>query len=83
MMSLDERMHAVIQALYDAATDETLWPEALKQLTDFTGSQGASFWVLDGAEKPRLPTLATINFDPDFIQEYRDSMVPFDPTVQY
>ena len=83
MMSLDERVHAVIQALYDAAMDETLWPEALKQLTDLTGSQGASFWVLDGSEQPRLPTFATINFDPKFIEKYLDSMVPFDPTVQY
>jgi len=82
-MSLDERVHAVIQALYDAAMDETLWPEALKKLTDLTDSQGASFWVLDGSEHPRLPTFATINFDPKFIEEYLDSMVPLDPTVQY
>jgi len=82
-MSLDERVHAVIQALYDAAMDETRWPEALKELTNLTGSQGASFWVLDGSEQPRLPTLATVNFDPKFIEQYLDSMVPHDPTVQY
>lgn len=82
-MSLDERMHGVIHALYDAATDESHWPGALTKLIDLTDSQAASFWVLDGAEQPRLPTLITINFDPGFIQKYRDSMVPFDPTVQY
>jgi DNA-binding CsgD family transcriptional regulator len=54
MMSLDERVHGVIQSLYDAAMDEAVWPEALKKLTDVTGSQVASFWVLDSSEKPRL-----------------------------
>ena len=82
-MSIDERVHAVIQALYDAALEETRWPEALKELTDLTGSQGASFWVLDGSEQPRLPTFTTVNFDPKFIEKYLDDMVPLDPTVQY
>ena len=82
-MSIDERVHVVIQALYDAAMEESLWPAALKQLTDITGSQGASFWVLDGSEQPRLPTFTTVNFDPTFIEAYLDSMVPLDPTVQY
>jgi hypothetical protein len=31
-MSIDERVHAVIRALYDAAMDETLWPEALNRV---------------------------------------------------
>jgi DNA-binding CsgD family transcriptional regulator/PAS domain-containing protein len=82
-MSIDERVLAVIQALYDTAMDETLWPGALKELTDLTDSQGASFWVLDGSEQPRLPTFSYINFDPYFIEKYLDDMVPMDPTVQY
>lgn len=82
-MSIDERVHAVIRALYDAAMEETLWPAALKELTDITGSQGASFWVLDGSDQPRLPTFTTVNFDPKFIEAYLEDMVPLDPTVQY
>src|ERR1700720_3779199 len=82
-MSIDERVHTVIRALYDAAMDEALWPEALKRVTDLTGSQGASFWVLDSSERPRLPTFTTVNFDPKFIEEYLVDMVPLDPTVQY
>ena len=78
-MLIDERVHAVIRALYDAAMDETLWPGALKELTDLTGSQGASFWVLDGSDQPRLPTFTTVNFDPNFIEKYLDDMVPMDP----
>ena len=82
-MSVDEHVLAVIQALYDAAMDETRWPEALKELTGLTGSQAATFWVLDGSEQPRLPTLICFNFDPKFMEEYLDGMVPLDPTVRY
>ena len=38
-MSIDEGMLAAIQAIYDAALDETLWPSALQCLSDFTSSQ--------------------------------------------
>ena len=82
-MSLDERILSVIQALYDAALDETQWPQALTALTGITGSQAATFWVLDGSDQPRLPTLECLNFDPAFIDEYQKGMVPMDPTVQY
>jgi DNA-binding CsgD family transcriptional regulator len=76
-------MLAVIAACYDAALDETLWPTALKQLADFTGSQAASFWVLDGSETPRLPTFLSINFDETAIKEYLEHTSAIDPTVQY
>lgn len=82
-MSVDERILAVIQVLYDAALDETLWPKALQELVDFTRSQGASFWTLESSEQPRLPIFTTFNFDDRFIRDYLESMVPLDPTVQY
>lgn len=82
-MSLDHRLAAVIQAFYDAALDETTWPVVLQHLTDLTGSQAATFWVLDGSGQPRLPMFITRHFDPNFIAEYLDGMVPLDPTVQY
>lgn len=82
-MSLDERILDAIQAIYDAALDETLWTQALVALTAATGSQAATFWVLDSSDQPRLPTLTCLNFDPSFIAEYQNGMVPLDPTVQY
>ena len=82
-MSLDERVLAVIQVLYDAALDETVWPKALQELVGLTHSQGASFWTLDSSEQPRLPIFTTFNFDDRFINVYLKSMVPLDPTVQY
>jgi hypothetical protein len=44
----------MIQAFYDAALDESLWPAALKDLSNLTGSQAASFWVLDGSDNPGI-----------------------------
>ena len=82
-MSSEQHVLDVIEAIYDAAVDESRWPQALKELSDLTGSQAATFWVLDGSEKPRLPTFAYINFDHAFIQEYLDRVTPLDPWNQY
>jgi DNA-binding CsgD family transcriptional regulator len=82
-MAVDERVLQVVQSLYDAALDESLWPGTLKELTDLTGSQGASFWVLDNFEQIRLPSFTSVNFDPAAIQEYLEHLVPLDPTNQY
>jgi DNA-binding CsgD family transcriptional regulator len=82
-VSIDERVLAVIQVLYDAALDETIWPKALQDLVDFTHSQGASFWTLESSKQPHLPIFRTFNFDDRFINAYLESMVPSDPTVQY
>lgn len=81
-MALHESTLAVIEAFYEAALDETQWPSALQKLTELSGSQAASFWVLDGAELQH-PTFFTINFDPVAIKEYLDRTAAIDPNVQY
>jgi DNA-binding CsgD family transcriptional regulator/PAS domain-containing protein len=78
-----DEMLAVIGALYDAALDERLWPEALRQLTRFTRSQASSFWVLDGSDESRLTTFVSINFDRRVVSEYTGGMARLDPTVRY
>ena len=82
-MSSHQRTLALIDAFYEAALDETRWPSALKQITEFTRSQAASFWVLDGSETPRLPTFICLNFDMNAIREYLEHTAAIDPTVQY
>src|SRR4051812_20677867 len=82
-MSPSAPILTVIETLYDAALDESLWPKALHQLTDFTGSQAATFWVLDGSDQPRLPTFVYVNLDPAFVQDYLQNTASIDPTVQY
>ena len=76
--------NAAIAALYDAALDERLWPDALRKLTEVTGSQASSFWVLDRGSPSLLhPTFITINFDRKAVDEYLGGMAPLDPTVRY
>lgn len=82
-MPVDERVVDMIDALYEAALDETQWHGVLHKLADLTGSQAATVWVLDGSDQPRLPTFSYVNLDPQLIQEYLDCMVQQDPTVQY
>lgn len=40
---LTDGSFAAIAALYDAALDERLWPDALRRLTQVTGNQTSSF----------------------------------------
>lgn len=82
-MSFDTRVLSIIHSLYDAALEESLWPETLRSLTEFTHSQVGVFWTLDASDQPRLPTFIYINFDPAGTGEYLDHMAAQDPTVQY
>ena len=82
-MDTDGKILSAVEALYDAALDETLWPQAMGQIVEITDSCAATFCVIDGSERPRLPVFATFNFEKRFIDEYLESMVLHDPTVQY
>jgi DNA-binding CsgD family transcriptional regulator len=82
-VSIDDKILSVVEALYDAALDETLWPQVIGQIVEITESHAASFCVIDGSERPRLPVFTTYNFEQRFIDEYLESMVIHDPTVQY
>jgi PAS domain-containing protein len=72
-----------IAALYDAALDERLWPDALAKLTQLTASQASSFWVLDSSQGSRLSTFLSINFDARAIAGYLGGMASLDPTVRH
>lgn len=48
-----------------------------------TGSQAASFWVLDPADPSKLSTFVCRNFDRKAIAEYLGGMASLDPTVRY
>lgn len=81
--SRSERTLTAIAALYDAALDERLWPDALAKLTQLTASQASSFWVLDSRQGSRLSTFLSINFDARAIADYLGGMASLDPTVRY
>src|SRR5690242_11910881 len=74
---------SLIDAIYEAALDESLWPDVLRRLNAVTDSQAATFWVMDSQDRLKLPTFGAVDFDPDFVQEYLDVMAPHDPVNQY
>ncbi len=84
-MSLDEGWLSAIDGVYAAATDAALWPEAMRRLMTLTGTQAATFCVIDDGDDdaPRMPTFVQVNFDPAFIDDYLAHMAPFDPTVRH
>ena len=82
-MSTDGKILTVVEALYDAAADETLWPKAMGEIVEITDSHAATFCVIDGSERPRMPVFMTFNFEQRFIDEYLQGMVIHDPTVQF
>jgi DNA-binding CsgD family transcriptional regulator/PAS domain-containing protein len=83
-MAVDDALLSLIENIYDAAIDETLWPTTLKRLITVTDAQAATFWLLDSSSgEPKLPTFIYINLDQQLIDEYLDFMAPQDPTNQY
>lgn len=74
---------AAIGALYDAALDDSLWPEALDQLTRLTDSQASTFWLLDADSRSLHPTFVSINFDQRVVDDYLGGIASLDPTVRY
>jgi DNA-binding CsgD family transcriptional regulator len=82
-MPIDDSVLAAIEAAYEAATDESRWPDTLGTLADATDSQTATLWVLDRSAQARLPVFSFINSDPAFAKGYPDRMAPLDAMVQY
>src|SRR5690242_4112132 len=82
-MSVDERVLAVIEALYDAAADHACWPAALSSLTAFMESEAATFWVMTTSDTPQLPLFTYIDLELAFVDDYVQRAAPIDPTVQY
>lgn len=71
---------SVIESLYDAALDESRWPETLKALMQVLDSQAASFWVWKAG---RAQAFVSLNFDPAAVKDYVGGMSALDPTVRY
>jgi DNA-binding CsgD family transcriptional regulator/PAS domain-containing protein len=87
-MALDLSGHsdltlAAIAAVYDAAIDQSLWPETLARLTTLTNSQASTFWILDAGSRSLHPTFVSINFDQRVVDDYVGGIANLDPTVRY
>lgn len=79
----EERLLALTTRIYDAALDQAQWLPVLREIRDLTDSQGATFCVIDSADRTELPIFINDGFDPCMIGEYLDGMADYDPTVQH
>lgn len=82
-MAGNDDLLGLIDEIYDAAIDESLWSAVMARITAATDSQAATFCVLSSNGTLDHPSFAALNFDPQEVTEYLDGMAPQDPTIQY
>lgn len=83
IMSIDSAVMAIIEKLYAAAADESLWQNVLQEFLILTDSVGATFCAIDARDEPKFSTFMTLNFEQKFTDEYIQGMMRHDPTTQY
>ncbi len=73
-----ELLSAVISCIYDASIDPQLWPEAMRQASEFVGGNSANlFWHdMAPAEGDALPSY---NSPRHWAQLYRETYAPLNP----
>ena len=77
-----DHLGGLIGRIYDAAMDESLWPEVMEHLVRATHSQAAWFFVLRDPETPDFTTFSALNFDPEMMAEYVSGMARHDPILR-
>ena len=82
-MSLDPTILATIEKLYSAATDESLWPDVMRDVLAVTDSVAATFCVIDRSDEPKSSMFTALNFEQSFVDDYVQNMMMHDPTVRY
>jgi DNA-binding CsgD family transcriptional regulator len=82
-VSTDQRILSLIDKIYHAAGDEGAWVGVMQALLEVTGSCAATFCVINGSDKLRLPVFLHTNLNASFVNDYLANMVPHDPMVQY
>jgi DNA-binding CsgD family transcriptional regulator len=63
-----EDLSAAVEAIYDAAMDDALWPRALKHMTDLLGGNCAVVALEDGAR--RFPAYHCVGYSPELQEAY-------------
>lgn len=89
-MSIDQAMLDALDVIYAAATDESLWPEAIRKVVTLAESQAISFCVLDSSNSLEHPIFHYLNIEKRSVDEARfmdeylgGGMMAHDPTVQH
>lgn len=81
-MSTNQRSEsAVIGCIYDAALDQTLWPEVLPYVTQFIGGPSAGLWSEDSSAAKHMAFYRSCGFEPDYVDAYVNRYGNFDPST--
>lgn len=70
----------VIESIYDAAVDATLWPQALETVRAYIWADSALLRVY-GGDFADVIQVTAVGFDSSYVRTYRDELVHEDPMV--
>lgn len=76
-----ERVSALIDHVYDAALDSTLWVDVLDEAARFVGGPAASLYYKDADKRAGIAYQRGL--DPRYVQLYIDKYVKLDPSTGY
>lgn len=74
-----EDLSAVIEAIYDAALDERVWPGALQHMANLLGANCAAVVLNDGGG--RLPAYHCVGYSPELLEAYPSYYRSRDPML--
>jgi DNA-binding CsgD family transcriptional regulator len=74
----DETLTHLIGHIYDAALDDSLWPEVLAAIGEFVGGQAGGILSKDSVSRISIPHYH-FGVDPSYIQLYSETHSKFDP----
>ncbi len=82
-VTADTALLALIEHIYDAASDERLWPSVMEQVAAVMESHAVTFSLLRDAEKPRFSAFAALEYDPRMHAGYVESRTLADSALHF
>ncbi len=79
----NQQLLDIVAGLYDAALDESRWPEVMKCICDHTESRDMAILLLDHSTGLVPLFMSTVGLPEDFKVEYSTHMAQHDPRVHY
>jgi DNA-binding CsgD family transcriptional regulator len=74
----EDRIDRIIDDIYEAATDETLWPGIIRQIAEFSGGFGGGLNLWDTAHQT-FPAYYQSGFSEEYCKALGEHYLKFDP----
>ncbi|OLP61963.1 hypothetical protein BJF93_07510 [Xaviernesmea oryzae] len=74
-----DRLSEIIGLIYETVLDETIWPQTLRLICDYSGGKASRIYWRD-ASKGMGETVYSWGIDPNFLRLYREKYVTLNPT---